>query len=244
MKNLSNVLKTIFLISIFLGVGPAQAQQMDSSDYSIKFPNINFGAGNTSSDSYNVSTTVGQLAANEFSSLGYIVKAGFQYRQSIAPFMFSVSDSSIDLGSLVPQTPTTATTNLTVSLDQGETFQVTAQEEGPLTTLYGNNTITDTSCNGRKENCTEKTSAVWNSNTAYGFGYTIAGDNIPQDFRSPSYFRRFPDSLANETPVTIMEGNQSADKSEAVLTFKANISPLQGTGSYETIVKFVATPGF
>lgn len=225
-------------------VGDARAVNMDSSQFRIRYGNVNFGSTDSTSTNYDLSTTNGQLAAKEFSSSGYIVKAGFQYWHSIIPFSFTISDTSIELGSLTPQTPATASTNLTVSFGGAGQYQVTAIEVGALRTADGGNTIADTACNGGAQTCTETSSNVWNSSTAYGFGYNMSGTGVPGDFTNNTYFRPFPDISLGETPATVMSSTNITTSSQSTVTFKVNVSSTQPAGTYQTLVKFVATPSF
>lgn len=235
---------TFFLIALFtFHPHEARADNMESSQYQLDFTNINSGSNNQSSSSYNLGTTIGQFAAQEFSSSGYVVKAGFQYIHSIIPFTFSISDISIDLETLIPQTPSTATTDLTVSFGGAGQYQVTAIELTPLESADGS-TIPDTSCNGGAQTCTETSADVWDSTSAYGFGYNMSGTDIPTDFLGSTYFRPFPDAESAENPAVVMNSTNVTDTSTATMTFKANISGTQEAGSYQTIIRFVATPSF
>lgn len=237
--------KNIFILNFcfFFLAFSVFAVNMESSRFKIESANTTSAAGNKSSTNYKLSDTIGQLAAGEFSSSGYVVKAGFQYINSIIPFRFSISNTNISLGNLVPNTPSTATTTLTVYFGGAGQYQVTAIEEQPLKTLSGNS-IPDTSCNGGAETCTESLAKIWDSNSAYGFGYNMSGDDIPSDFISSSYFRPFPDRSAGESPVVVMSSTNVGKNRQATLTFKANISPIQKAGSYQTVINFVATPSF
>ncbi len=238
------LLGLISFYTVFAIVKQTHATDMNSGQFRIKYGNVNFGSNEGSSTNYDLSTTNGQLAAKEFSSTGYIVKAGFQYWHSIIPFSFSISDTTIELGSLTPQTPSTATTVLTASFGGAGQYQVTAVEVGTLRTANGGNTIVDTSCNGGAQTCTETSANVWNSSTAYGFGYNMSGTGIPGDFTNNTYFRPFPDSSISESPAVVMSSTNITTSSQATVTFKANISNTQPAGSYQTLVKFVATPSF
>ncbi|KKP67354.1 MAG: hypothetical protein UR68_C0006G0015 [Candidatus Roizmanbacteria bacterium GW2011_GWA2_35_19] len=239
---------TRFLVvaSFLLGMtseGKVHAINMESTRFIIESANTSSAAGDKSSSGYKLSDTIGQLAAGQFSSSGYVVKAGFQYLHSVIPFRFSISDINIDLGSLLPNTPSTAYTVLTVAFGSAGQYQVTTIEESPLKTLSGN-AIVDTSCNGGTETCTESTAKLWDSASAYGFGYNMAGNDIPADFTSSSHFRPFPDRLLAEAPAVIMSSSNVSTSRQATLTFKANISPIQPAGSYQTVVSFVATPSY
>lgn len=234
----------VFLfVFFFFNFEFVHAIPMDSSRFKIESANVEIAGGNKSSASYKLADTVGQLAAGQYSSTGYVVKAGFQYLHSIIPFRFSISNINIDLGTLVPDTPTTATTDLTVYFGGAGQYQVTAIEEGPLKTQSGN-VIPDTSCDGGINTCTESTAKVWSSVAAYGFGYGASGNDVSADFIDGTYFRRFPDRTTAEQPATIMSSVNVGKNRVATVTFKANVSPVQPAGSYQTIINFVATPSF
>ncbi|OGK20492.1 hypothetical protein A3C23_00425 [Candidatus Roizmanbacteria bacterium RIFCSPHIGHO2_02_FULL_37_13b] len=220
------------------------ALNMDSQQYRIQGGNINIGAKDSTSQTFNLSTTLGQTAASQFEAQGYLIKAGFQYIHSIIPFTFAVSNGQISLGNIKPNTPSKATVKLTVSFGGAGEYQVSAAENGPLRTLDGTNIIPDTQCNGESEKCTEIKAARWNSQKAYGFGYSIKGDDIPSDFISPDHYRPFADGLQNEKPVIIMQSDNVIKKRESEITFKTNISRSQQIGIYQTIINFVAIPSF
>ena len=242
-------MKKKILILLFLAIpyslipNPSHAVPMDSSRFKIESANVEIAGGNKSSTSYKLADTVGQLAAGQYSSTGYVVKAGFQYLHSIIPFRFSISDINIAFGTLVPSTPSTATTNLTVYFGGAGQYQVTAIEEGALKTLSGNS-VPDTSCDGGAETCSESQAKTWSSSTAYGFGYNMSGNDVPADFISGTQYRPFPDRTAAESPVVIMSSSDVGKNRQSTMTFKANISPIQPAGSYQTIINFVATPSF
>ncbi|EKE14350.1 MAG: hypothetical protein ACD_12C00558G0002 [uncultured bacterium] len=233
----------IFITFITIIIGRVSAVPMDSSRFKIESANVEVAGGNKSSNSYKLSDTVGQLAAGQYSSDGYIVKAGFQYLNLITPFRFSISNTNINLGSLVPSTPSTATTNLTVYFREVGQYQVTAIEEGPLKTQSGK-AIPDTSCDGGVNACNDSLAKVWAANSAYGFGYSMSGNDIPTDFIDGSYFRSFPDLTVTESPVTVMASTSVGKNRSSTVTFKANISSAQPAGSYQTIISFVATPSY
>lgn len=219
------------------------AVPMDSSRFKIESANVEVAGGNKSSTSYKLADTIGQLAAGQYSSTGYVVKAGFQYLHSVIPFRFSISNSNVNLGTLVPGTPSTATINLTVYFGGAGQYQVTAIEEGPLKT-QSLNIIPDTSCDGGANTCSESIAKVWSSASAYGFGYGMSGDDVPADFADSTYYRPFPDRTSTESPATVMTSINVGKNRSSTVTFKANVSSIQPVGSYQTVINFVATPSF
>jgi len=239
------VIYLLFTLSlIFKSIKPILAINMESPLFKIQYAEIGIAGGNKSSTNYHLSDTVGQTAAGQFNSTGYIVKAGFQYLHSIIPFRFSISNTNINFGTLIPNSPQTATTTLTVSFGAAGQYQVTAIEEGRLRTLDETNEIADTNCDGGANTCNESLAKLWTSNTAYGFGYNMSGQDIPSDFINENYFRPFPNRKENETPAIVMSSSNVGKNRQAVMTFKVNISPIQPAGKYQTIINFVATPSF
>ncbi|MCX7881509.1 MAG: hypothetical protein N2482_03320 [Patescibacteria group bacterium] len=237
----------LFLFLVFLLLFFSQkifALNMESPLYKIQYGEIGIAGGKKSSDSYQLSDTLGQLAAGEFQSNGYIIKAGFQYLYSIIPFRFSISDTRIDLGTLLPNTPSTASTTLTVSFGASGQYLVTAIEEGKLRTLNEQNFIPDTQCDGGINTCNETQAKIWTSNNAYGFGYNMNGQDIPTDFINTNYYRPFPDRNNNEDPAIVMSSTNVGKNRQSTMTFKVNISSIQPAGSYQTVINFVATPSY
>jgi len=262
---LKQILLIKILISIFLIHNSSVfAVNLNSPQYTIQAPNINIGGKKQASDHYSVDTTLGQLAANEFHSNGYIVKAGFQYIRSVIPFTFYISKTNINLGTLLPNTPKTDNAVIRVSFGAAGQYTVTAIEETLLKELSNGYTIPNTTCDSGTS-CSKSSANIWSSPSSYGFGYNMDGKDIPVDFGGLTYFRPFPDRSATEDPEIIMTssnvtlnitptpnptivpnptGTPRDITHEATITFKANISPIQAAGSYQAVINFVATPSF
>ncbi len=223
---------------------PAHAGNYESERFRIQYGAVNIGGENqVSSGGYNLSVSLGQNAAGEFQSNGYVVKAGFQYLHSIIPFRFTISNTNMNFGTIVPQVPATQQTVLTVSFGGAGAYQVTAQEETPLKTLAAV-TIPDTACDNESDPCTETSSKPWRNAAAYGFGYNMSGEDIPPDFSDSGFYRPFPDLFSKESPETVMTSTNVGKNKQSTVTFKVNVSPIQAAGSYQSIVKFVATPSY
>jgi hypothetical protein len=227
---------------------------MESSQYKIQMSTIDIAGGTQSSGGYNLSTSVGQSAAKEFAANGYIVKAGFQYIYSIIPFTFSITNLNIDFGSLIPNTTSTGTSTLKISAGGGYGYQVTAIQEHPLQTLGIGSTIPNTACDVGTP-CTITQANPWTSNSTYGLGYNMAGQDIPADFVNSTYYRPFSNESANQTSAVVMSSSKVTMPSgtptpaparlrthESTIQYKVNISSLQLTGNYHTVIKFTATP--
>lgn len=273
--HLGSTLSKLFLIlssiSVFIYVltysSRVFAINMNSDEYRIQFGTVNSGGKKMTDSSYKLSTSVGQAAAKEFQSNGYIVKAGFQYIYSRIPFTFSLSTVRVDLGTLVPNTPSTGTLGLEVSFGGAGQYLVTARADSPLSTNTYANTIPFTSCDGGVNTCTITVAKPWTNTSLYGFGYNMTGEDVPTDFIDGTYYRPFSNLITPETPAVVMQStNVTADISptpnpaftpapvltgvprdtvhQSTMTMKVNISSIQPAGTYATIVRFLATPSF
>lgn len=257
----------VFVTTYFVLSAPLYAVNFYSNEYRIQMGTIDSGGGVASSSGYLISSSIGQTAAKEFQSNGYVVKAGFQYIYSRVPFTFSLSTSQVDLGTLIPNISSSGNITMKVSFGGAGQYVVTALPAEPLTNYVGSSTIPSTTCDGGINTCTTTNAKLWTSTSAYGFGYGMTGQDIPTDFISSSYYRPFPNSLLSEAPAIIMQSsNITADITptpaipftpapvltgvprstthQAVITMKANVSTLQASGAYKTVLRFLATPSF
>lgn len=218
---------------------PVHAETLESTSYKIRQGNFNMTSGFKSSASYALTDTVGQTAAEFFSSAGYHVKAGFQYMYSLYNFSFSISSLAINLGTLSPNTFATGNHNLTVSTP-GQGYSVIAYETNKLTKSGGSNTIPDTTCDSGP--CTTTSATVWTTPTNNGFGYNVSGNDKASDFTTTSHFRPFPDLSLGGTPATIMTTASAGKNRIATVTYKVSPGGAQAGGDYSTQIVYIATP--
>jgi len=230
------------LLILSILTGRAHAANMSSDSYELQWTNLNMTSGNKSSTNYKVLDTLGQLAPGRYSSTGYIVRAGFPYIKTIIAFAFTISDLSIDFGTLTADTPSTLTNTLTVSSGGAGGYSVTAFENNPLKLQSSATTIPDTVCDA--SGCDETTAGVWSSNSIYGFGYNMSGDDIPGAFTDSTYYKQFADNSNSESAQTVMSSNNVGRNRIATVTYKVNVSSIQAAGDYANSITFIATPGY
>ena len=248
MNNIKKVfcLTLLILFSLLLiKSNPAQAEQMRSDYYEIDMTTLNMTGGRKSGSGNVLTDTAGELAPGQYDSTGYIVKAGFQYIHSLIPFSFTISDLSIDFGSLTPGTPSTAENSLTVSAGSAGGWQVNAWENHEMRTRSDAAEIPDTQCNGNGETCTPEDAKIWDDNDKYGFGFRISGDDIDNaDWASDSHYRPFANNEDGDSPAIIMSSLEATKSAQAKLNYKINISTLQPAGEYQNYIMFSALPTF
>ena len=220
--------------------------KMASENFEIQMPNLNYASGTgLSSTGYKLGFTGGELGVGPYSSTGYRVNAGFWYIKSIIPFGFSVTPLAIDFGTLTASSPITKTITLTVSAGGAGGYQVTAQENKPLTSGAGS-TIPDTTCDDGS--CTESLAATWSKSSTYGFGYTLTGNDVPLPFPSVgpagNKYKQFANLTLNEVLEPVMSSRVVGKNRSATMTTKINVAGTQPAGSYQNIITFIATPTY
>jgi hypothetical protein len=216
----------------------AQTSSMDSQSYKIRLGNFNMTSGYKSSTTYQLTDTVGQIAAEFFYNNNYHVKAGFQYIYALYDFSFNLSSLSIDLNPLSPNTFSNASHTLTVTAP-GQGYSVAAFETRQLTSTAGDE-IPDTLCDTGP--CTESLAEDWVIPTNNGFGYNITGDDKDPEFSLPTQFRPFPDFSADEPAATIMTSVLAGKNRIATVNYRISPAADQASGTYTTQIVFIATP--
>lgn len=234
------LLITYYLLSVTATAWAVES--MESGSYKIRWPNLNMTSGSKSSTNYNILDTLGQTAPGEYDSAGYKVKAGFPYIKTIIPFSFTISDLSMDFGTLTPGSFSTQTNSLTVSSGGAGGYSVIALENSPLTAQAGSAAIPDTTCNSGA--CSETSAGVWNNTTKYGFGFNMSGNDVPAAFVDSTYFKQFADASLSETGQIVMSSGNVGKSRTATVTYKVNIAATQTAGDYENAITFIAAPTY
>jgi hypothetical protein len=237
------VLLAFFTISIAFSP-KAHAENMASDSYLIQFGNFNVTSGEKSSDSFSVTDTVGQIGAGPYGQWGsssFFVGGGFQYIYQIPDFRFSISKLAINLGEITPGTHNSDSHNLTISTRGAGGYVIYAFEDHPLQHSNGVAEIPDTNCDS---GCTISTAGVWTNQDLPGFGFNISGEDVPLDFTDISYFRPFANLADGDPMQVVMLSDNIAENRQSTVTYKAGLSGSQAAGNYETVVTFVAVPGY
>ena len=220
------------------------AVNMNSTNYNIIFGNLNIGSGRHDSPNYSMTTSLGQTFADRFTSSGFVVKVGFQYIFTTMPFEFEISSTLINFGTLIPNTFPTPLPTLDVTItNPSRGYDVQVIEDHPLRTL-SLHFIPDTTCNGGIQACSRTSANVWTSTAATGFGYNASGHDVTADFLNNTYYRPFASREAGHSPVTFMSSTIAAKNRISTVTFLANIDGAQATGTYQTVINFIAVPKY
>jgi hypothetical protein len=220
------------------------AQTMSNDSYILNDGNLNSFGGKSTGSNYSVSSTGGGLAPGVYSGTNYKVRANFSYgavASESSAFSFSISNSSINFGTITPGEPITRSNTLTISSPISG-YQLTASENYPLKNPQGA-VIANTTCDAG--NCTFAVAGLWNSPLTYGFGYrcdNLASSDCSSTFSQSNYYRSFASAAQNQTPQSVMSNTQTTSNSQASITYKLNVAGTQPSGQYQNTVSYIATP--
>ncbi len=246
------------IVDYCLSPGLASAQPMKSDSYLIQFGNFNMGAGQFNpGDSYNISYTLGQIAAGPYGDYGaeeesyYFIGAGFQYIYQIGNFNFTISDTNINLGTLTPGVHNTGSNYITINTRGAGGYTIYTYEQYPLTHQGGLNFIEDTTCDVGYT-CYPDQAQPWQTESTPGFGYNVSGDNVETDLTTSNpncltdtyCFRPFANAAEGASMQPIMSSDAIANNERGDIIYKAGIEGGQAAGRYETGIVFVAVPGY
>ena len=218
----------------------SRAEPLSSPSYNIDTNKVELGGGQTPLPSPG---TISAPSTEEggFTSSGFLIKTSYEHISPSTPFIFTISDSDVRFGNLVPGTPSIATITLTVNVGSALGYSVKTIADHALKIADGNISIPNTTCD-LKTPCTIKDAAPWKDNTRPGLGYNLAGDDIDRtDFSSNIFFRPFP-LQGIDSPVIIMMNPRALAKTNSTVTFKANISGSQAAGNYQNNIQYIAIP--
>ena len=232
-----------FIIFTIFTPNSSVADFLFSNSFNIEMSTVNIGGGQLRSPSYEVGSTIGQTIQGKFGLTGFLVKAGFQYIHPLTPFTFTISNLDINFGSLVPGTPSTGTTILSVTTGAAFGYAVKTVADHALRIINGVPTIPNTSCDLASP-CTITDATSWTDNARYGFGYNMAGDDVDTgDFVNSTYYRPFP-MQGVDSPSTVMSRSGVATDSSATATYKVNVAGSQAAGTYQNNIQYIAIPAF
>lgn len=178
----------MILAIIGISVGPLVTERVlayvsSSANYRIQSDSVNVGGVPASSASYNLNTTVGEVATGESTSASYKVKAGYQQMQGGTISITSPSDISFSRSLSVTDNTATASTTWTVTTDisSGYNITITASSTSGCVDHDGEgvaDALCDTATNEAFNDLATTSKATWSVSNAYAFGWSAYGDHV------------------------------------------------------------------
>lgn len=138
---LSLLLLLTFAINLAIDTS---AQVRQSTNYRIQSDSINVGGGLSTSTSYTVESTAGEIATGDSDSSNFGLNAGFQQMQEMYLAMTAAADVTMNptIGGIVGGTSTGAT-SVTVTTDNPAGYQLTIEASSSPAMRSGVNSIAD-----------------------------------------------------------------------------------------------------
>jgi len=208
----------IFLLLLLLF--PELVFGMSSPNYRINQSFVGSGGTRESSASYRLIETIGDVGTGNSQSGSYRLRAGYLSGTQDSTLIFSVSTSSLSLGTITPSAISSNAHTMTVTTDLTRGYVITAQADGPFRS--GANNIPFVA-----DGLVTAGSAEYGASFSGGLGSHPAGDI----------------SLASLTTVTSYNDNVSSGDTTTA-TYKASASPATQAGSYASTTTYVATATF
>lgn len=217
------ILWIFIALFIFLPFGYyAQAQVgMSSTNYKIWADSLNLFGGDSTSTNYNLSDTGGELGTGEMTSTNYRMNIGYWGMLLEPVLIFSISDTTINLGTLSSTAVQSGSATLTAATNAFRGYVVTVREETGLKDATGY-TIAD---------------VADGSVSAGSEEYGIITSGSDGQLNSA-------DTAITATPQTVAQHATFTDNVNTTVTFKAAISNSTEAGSYSHNVDFIATGRF
>ena len=211
---------------------------MSNSNYIIKMDNLNAPADQLT-DQLSKSQN-----KNVYSGTNFRVIAGFPYIRSASPFAITLSQNTLDFGTLYPTTPVSRAMDLSISQGSAHGYSIIASQDHPLKS-NSQDIIADTTCDNGA--CSESEPALWTNTLTFGFGFrcdNLTGTDCSTDFNQTNFYKQFADDSRNESAQTIISSSSIGLKNKSRITYKVNISGAQKTASYYNTITYIAIPNF
>jgi hypothetical protein len=204
--------------------------QMSSDSYKINADSINAGGAASSSASFKLDDTVGEIATGEGASGTYKMKAGF-WQMVNTSLMLMVDADNKNLGTLFPGSPITGETTVDVTTDSwnGYALNVSKNDKMRMDAL----TTID------NHNGTIATPVPWSAPNNLGFGFTIiSGTGVDTKWKDGLDFKyaAFPDIATT----THSKPDFKSPADETVIGYKVDVPESQKSGAYSCIVTYTA----
>jgi hypothetical protein len=229
MKLIAKVL-ILFLFGVFVFKNSCQAQ-MSSGSYKINADSINFGGAPSSSATYKMNDTMGEIATGQSASGTYKMNAGFWYMVNTY-LTLTVDSHTKDLGSLLPGSPVTGQSTITVTTDSWDGYSLSVSKDHKMRHTDGTTTIDD-------HGGSIATPLLWQAPNNLGFGFTIiSGSGVDSKWgSSPDYkYAAFPDvATAAHT-----KSDYKSESDETVIGYKADVLASQKSGAYSCTITYTA----
>lgn len=214
---------TLVFISLFTFWRPAVSEAlMNSANFINWMDSLNFGGEETSSSaSYKLQDTLGEIGTGPISSTNYGGLIGFRQVESDPKMTFSISKNSIDFGILTVGTVYSDSYTVTTTTNAVDGYQTTIYEDGNFRTVLGSD-IDD---------------VLDGDVTAGSEEYGIRTSGAEGQMNGA-------DTAITGTPQAVASYSSWINGSAVTVTHKVSVSLTSAAGHYEHVVTLISTGRF
>ncbi len=167
-----------------------------------------------------------------WNSYGYVIRS---HREVPAQFTVQKTDLSFDM--FTPEKPRVNATTFTLSSPTQDQYQILLSLAKPLTSVR-QGSIPPTTCSlSPASACTVGQAAPWDDITVVGWGYSLKGDSVPDDFQEDEWYR----PLSEDTPITIVRTYGSGKRTSTQMTWKIQTNE-RIEETYAAVASLIALP--
>ncbi len=216
------IITFVFISLIALWKAPVSLALMNSESYINWMDSLNFGGEETStSTNYRFQDTLGEIGTGEISSTNYAGLIGFRQSDADPKMTFSISDTSVDFGTL---------STSAVSSDSITITSTTNAVDGYITTIFETENL-KTGAGADIDDVADGT--VTAGSEEYGVRTSGADGQM-----------NGADTGITTSPQTVASNASWINGSAVTITFKAAISSLTSAGAYAHNVTLISTGRF
>jgi hypothetical protein len=220
-------IKTFTVTLIFICIGCISGVQdsrayMSSPNYINWMDSLNFGGEESSSSaSYRMQDTLGEMGTGKITSANYAGLIGFRQSESDPKFTFTISANLIDFGPLTVGSVFTDSVTVTTTTNSVDGYFTTIVEDGEFRTVDGDdiNDVTDGTVSAGSEE----------------YGIRTSGTHGQMNGA---------DTAILSTPQNVADYTSWINGDATTVTFKASIAVTTVAGYYEHNVTLISTGRF
>ena len=169
------------------------------------------------------------------------ITIGYTDKEPVTDLSFTISDTIINLGPLLPGDVIARENSLIVHGDPSYMYSIFGYENHQLHDEK-NTIIPNTTCDDGT--CSSTTASLWTNVLTYGFGYRCdsnTGHDCVSNFENPDFYSQFADNSVKEPQTAFAAGITFQPKKETI-TYKLNIAGSQQAGYYNNTIAYLAMP--
>ncbi|MEK7529413.1 MAG: hypothetical protein AAB570_00665 [Patescibacteria group bacterium] len=217
---MKNALITVLIGLVSITFPLSTNALMTSTNYRVYGDELGGSGARSTSASYILSDTFGDVAGGRMSSTNYELLSGFQELSEHPTFSFSISSATVDLGVLSGSSVSSSSHTISSSTNAYRGYTTTVVTDGTLRTSEGGtiDAVSDGTVSAGSEE--------------YGIAL-VGSDRAFSDDRGPS-----------SSALTVASRTNWKNGAQIAVTYKASIGSATQSGAYSQVLTYVSVGNF